>query len=97
MFKYRKIQPPDELTREIVYRLIRQKIAPLTVVEHNNFVYVVGMQKNKLLAFRIKPPNEEDEKKRIKGWTYRTIRDIKMLPLVVLKEGLNTLKRQMLN
>jgi len=87
VFKYRKLQPPDELTREIVYRLLRQKIAPLTVVEHNNHIYIVCIQKGDLLAFRIRPPKEEDEEKKFRGWAYKTVRNLKEIPIEVLRAG----------
>ncbi|AIG98423.1 Intermediate filament tail domain protein [Archaeoglobus fulgidus DSM 8774] len=56
--------PLDALTRELAYRMLRQKIALLRIVEHRNTIYVVALQKGNLVVFEIQPPEEKDEDKK---------------------------------
>ena len=92
VFSYRKVTPPDALTRELAYRMLRQKMALLRVVEHRNAIYVVALQKGNLVVFEIHPPEEEDESRKFHGWWYRTVRDLKQVPPEVLKAAIETLK-----
>ena len=93
VFSYRKVTPPDALTRELAYRMLRQKMALLRIVEHRNTIYVVALQKGNLVVFEIHPPDEEDEDKKFRGWRYRTVRDPKRVPPDVLKAAIETFKK----
>lgn len=52
---YRRKTPPDELTRELAYRMLRQRMALLKVVEREN-IYVVALQRKSVVVFEIYPP-----------------------------------------
>ncbi len=83
--------PPDELLREIAYRMVRQRIAPLAVIEHDGMVYIIGFQRGNLVVFKIRPPEKDDEEKKFRGWSYRTIRDPKKVPTDVIRAGIRIL------
>jgi len=91
-----KSYPPDDLVRELAYRMLKQRIALLKVVEHGGFVYFFGLQikdgeVRDIVVFRVMPPDEGREGEKFRGWKYRTIRDLKEIPLEVLKAVLDTL------
>jgi len=92
VFSYHKVTPPDELTRELAYRMLRQKMALLRIVEHRNTIYVVTLQKGSIVIFEVQPPEEEDESRKFRGWKYRTVRDPRQVPPDVLKAAIETLK-----
>lgn len=55
VLSYRRKTPPDELTRELAYRMLRQRMALLKVVEREN-IYVVTLQRKSVVVFEIYPP-----------------------------------------
>jgi len=89
VFGYMKIQPPDDLTREIAYRMVKQKMFPIAVHEENGRVYVVAYQvsRNQVVVFEITPPRTEDPESRFRGWKYRTVRNPSEMPMGALKSA----------
>lgn len=88
VFSYLNRVPPDDLTRELAYRMLRQKITFLRVVEYGKYVYVVMLQKGNVLMFRLLPPDREDENLKFRGWKYKTIRNVREMPVEVLRAAL---------
>jgi len=97
VFSYGELVPPDELTRELALRMLKQRMTHFATLEFKRKIYLAMFQRRQdwegIVFFEIHPPRREKEGVKFKGWHYRTVRDPKEIPGEVLRAIVEIVKK----